>query len=74
MRVSKDRKVPLENFASNYNLLLLVRWSLLPVVGVSWMALNIGLSATLVFIGLLICFMGTSATIALRRIRISRQV
>jgi hypothetical protein len=66
---------PVADFiASHDNLRVMVRWSLLPVVGVSWMTLNIGLSATLVFIGLLICFMGAGATIALRRMRIRCQV
>jgi len=51
-----------------------VRLSLLPVVGMSWMTLNIGLSFTLLLIGLLICFMGAGATIALRRTRLRRQV
>lgn len=51
-----------------------VRLSLLPVVGVSWMGLNIGLSVTLLLIGLLICFIGAGATIALRRIRLRSQV
>ena len=60
--------------ASHDTLRLMVRWGLLPVVGVSWMSLNIGLSTTLVPIGLLICFIGASATIALRRTRLSRQV
>jgi hypothetical protein len=60
--------------ASHDTLRLMVRWGLLPVVGVSWMSLNIGLSTTLVLIGLLICFIGASAAIALRRMRLSRQV
>ncbi len=55
-------------------LCLMVRWSLLPLVSVSWMALNIGLSVTLLFMGLLICFICASATIALRRIQLRSQV
>ncbi|MBW1717661.1 MAG: fibronectin type III domain-containing protein [Deltaproteobacteria bacterium] len=65
---------PVANFISNHDTVrLMVRWSLLPVVGVSWMSLNIGLSVTLTLMGLLICFMGAGATIALRRMRIRRQ-
>jgi len=65
---------PVANFIVNYDTLrLMVRCSLLPVVGLSWMSLNIGLSITLVLISLLICFIGAGATIALRRIRLRRQ-
>ena len=39
---------PIANFISQHETLkVLVRWSLLPVVGLSWMALNIGLTFTL---------------------------
>ena len=66
---------PVADFIANHDTVrLLVRWSLLPIVGVSWMTLNIGLSVILVLIGLLICFMGAGATIALRRMRIRCQV
>jgi hypothetical protein len=64
---------PVADFIARHDTLcLMVRWSLLPFVGMSWMTLNIGLSVTLLLIGLLICFMGTGATIALRRIRLRR--
>jgi hypothetical protein len=64
---------PMADFIVRHdNLWVVVRWSLLPLVGVSWMSLNIELLVTLVFIGLLICFMGASATIALRRMRFKR--
>ena len=66
---------PVAAFIANHDTLrLMVRLSLMPIVGMSWMTLNIGLSFTLLLIGFLICFMGTGATIALRRTRLSRQV
>jgi len=66
---------PIADFIARHETLqAAVRLSLLPVVGVSWMGLNIGLSVTLVLIGLLICFMGASATIALRRTRLRSKV
>ena len=65
---------PVAAFIANHDTLrLMVRLSLMPIVGMSWMTLNIGLSFTLLLIGLLICFMGTGATIALRRMRLRRQ-
>jgi hypothetical protein len=51
-----------------------VRLSLLPVVGVSWMSLQIGAWIMLALIGFLICFIGAGATIALRRIRLRSKV
>jgi len=66
---------PVADFiASHDTVRFMVRWSLVPFVGVSWMSLQLGLWAALVFIGLLICFIGASATIALKRMRIRRQV
>jgi len=59
--------------ASHDTVRFMVRWSLLPVVGVSWMSLNIGLSVTLALIGLLICFMGAGAMISQRRMRLRCQ-
>jgi len=66
---------PVADFIARHETLqAAVRLSLLPVVGVSWMSLNTGLSVNLLLIGLLICFMGVSATIALRRMRHRSQV
>jgi len=64
---------PVADFITSHNTMrLMVRWSLLPIVGLSWMSLQLGLWV-LVLIGLLLCFMGTGATIVLRRMRIRRQ-
>jgi hypothetical protein len=60
--------------ASHDTLRACVRFSLIPLVGMSWMTLNIGLSATLVFIGLVICLMGTSVMIALKTLRLRHQI
>lgn len=60
--------------ARHDNLRLMVRWSLLPLVGMRWMTINLGLWVTLALIGLLICFIGACATIAMRRVRLRRQV
>jgi DNA-binding beta-propeller fold protein YncE len=66
---------PVANFIANHDTIrFMVRWSLVPLVGMSWVSINIGLCAALVFIGLLICFMGFSATIALRRMLLRRKV
>jgi hypothetical protein len=66
---------PIADFIARHEILqAAVRLILLPIVGVSWMGLNIGLSVTLILIGLLICFIGAGATIALRRIRLRSQV
>jgi len=48
---------------------LVVRWGLLPMVGVSWIALNIGLIPTLAFILLILVFINISAVVLFRRIR-----
>jgi hypothetical protein len=48
----------------------LVRWSLLPMVGVSWIALQFGPWVTLALLVLLICLMGAGAAIVARRIRL----
>jgi hypothetical protein len=66
---------PVADFiANNDTVRLMVRWSLLPMVGMSWMTLQLGMWITLALIGFLICFMGAGATIALRRTRLRRQV
>jgi len=45
-------------------------WSLLPLAGVSFMALNFGLGVTLPLMGLLICMTCAGAGISLRRMRL----
>ena len=66
---------PVADFiANNDTVRLMVRWSLMPVVGMSWITLQLGMWITLALIGFLICFMGAGATIALRRIRLRSQV
>jgi len=50
-----------------------VRWTLLPLVGVSWMALHSGPWVTLALLVLLICLMGGSAVATLRRRRSKHQ-
>jgi hypothetical protein len=47
-----------------------VRWSLLPLVGMSWLALKLGLAVTMVFIFLSFCLVCTGTVIALRRTRL----
>jgi uncharacterized repeat protein (TIGR01451 family) len=42
-----------------------VRWSLLPLVGVTWVALRFGLWVTVALIGLLICVMVAATTVTL---------
>jgi len=42
---------PVANFIAKHDTMrALVRWSLLPVVGMTWMAINLGSFSTLVFI------------------------
>jgi len=65
---------PLADVISKHDTLrLMVRWSLLPLVGVSWIALHLGLGVTLALMGLLICLIGTTALITMRRMRLRRQ-
>jgi hypothetical protein len=48
---------PVADFIANHDTLrALVRWSLLPVVGMTWMAINLGPISTLVFILLFLSF------------------
>jgi len=43
------------DFIANHNMLrLMVRWSLMPIIGMSWMALNIGLIPTFTVILLML--------------------
>jgi hypothetical protein len=49
---------------------LAVRWSLLPLVGMSWLALKLGFAVTMVFIFLSFCLVCTGTVMALRRTRL----
>ncbi|MBW2003246.1 MAG: hypothetical protein JRI72_01335, partial [Deltaproteobacteria bacterium] len=62
---------PVADFIGSHDAVrLMVRWSLLPVVGVSWMALNIGLMPTLTIILLMLILINISVVVLYRRIRI----
>ena len=57
------------DFIANHDTLrALVRWSLLPVVGMSWMALNIGSISTLVFILLFLFLISLTTVVLFKRI------
>ena len=61
---------PVADFiASHDTLRLMVRWSLLPIVGMSWMALNIGLIPIITIILLMLIFINISVVVLFRRIR-----
>jgi hypothetical protein len=61
---------PVADFiASHDTVRLMVRWSLMPVVGMSWMVLNIGLIPTLAIILLMLIFINISVVVLFRRIR-----
>jgi hypothetical protein len=52
---------------------LVVRWSLLPMVGISWMALHFGLGVTLAVIVLILALMSATAVVSLRSMRFRYQ-
>jgi len=55
---------PLADFITKHNTLrAVVRWGLLPFVGVSWMALRLGLTLTLVLMFLLLPLMGATTVV-----------
>jgi len=59
------------NFIAKHNTArVLVLWSLLPMVGVSWMALHCGVSVTLVAVVAVIFLMGAGTVIFGRWIRL----
>ena len=61
---------PVADFIANHNTArLIVLWSLMPVVGMSWMALNIGLLPTLAIILLMLIFINISVVVLFRRIK-----
>ena len=61
-------------FTANHDTLrAVVRWSLLPLVGLSWVALKLGSAVTLPLIVLLFALMSAIAVITMRHIRLRRQ-
>jgi len=62
---------PVADFIANHELIqAIVRWSLLPIVGLSWVALNIGLAPTFF---LIFTFMACPILILLRKRRLKRR-
>lgn len=65
---------PVADFIARYDTArLMVRWSLLPLVGVSWIALKLGPGCTLALTALLLGLMCTTAVVTLRRRRLRCQ-
>ncbi len=65
---------PVANFIARHDTLrAVVRWSLLPLLGASWMALNSGPWVTMAVVILLIFLMGVGAGVTLRRTQFRRQ-
>jgi len=65
---------PVADFIARHNTIrLMVRWSLLPLVGVSWMALNFGPWVTLAVVILLICLICAGAGFTLRSMQFRHQ-
>jgi hypothetical protein len=62
---------PVADFIANHDIVrLMIRWSLLPLVGVSWMSINIGLTTTMALtLLLLIMIVGASTVVLFRRMR-----
>lgn len=61
---------PVADFIGRHDTLrAVVRWGLLPLIGVSCMALNLGLIPTLVFILLMLVLVTTSTVVLLRRLQ-----
>ena len=61
---------PVADFiANNDTVRLMVRWSLLPFVGMSWMTLNIGLIPTITIILLMLIFINISVVVLFKRIQ-----
>jgi hypothetical protein len=59
---------PVADFiASHDTARLMVRWSLMPIVGMSWMALHLGPWITLSLMGLFICLLILGVAVTLRR-------
>ena len=59
---------PVANFIADHNTLrAFVRWGLIPLVGMSWMALHLGLFSTIALTLLLLVFVSASAIFLVRR-------
>ena len=59
---------PVADLISNHNTLrALVRWSLIPLVGMSWMALHLGPTATIALTLLLLVFISASTIVLVRK-------
>jgi len=64
---------PVAEFIANHDTVrLVVRWSLLPLVGASWITLKLGPRVTLALVMLPLLLMITTAVVALRRSRLKR--
>jgi flagellar biosynthesis protein FlhB len=61
-------------FTTHETLRIMVRWSLVPVVGMSWMALHCGVWITLALVILLVSLMGMGIVFSMRHLRFSRRV
>jgi len=58
---------PIADYIDNHDTLrLVVRWSLLPVVGLSWLALHLGLDATLTLIFMMLIMICATAPLLIR--------
>jgi hypothetical protein len=61
---------PVANFIAKHDTLrALVRWSLLPVVGMTWISINFGSISSLVFIILLLSLISVTTVVLFKRIR-----
>lgn len=60
---------PVADFITNHDTVsLLVWWSLLPIVGMSWMTLQLGLGVTRALLVLILALMSTIVVFFLRRL------
>jgi hypothetical protein len=61
---------PIAEFITNHDTLrMMIRWSLLPLVGLSWMLVHLGIVSTF----LLLVVMSTTMVVCYRKIRLSRE-
>ncbi len=65
---------PVASFIARHDTVrLAVRWTLLPLVGLSYVAMYLGPAAALGLVVLLLCLVGASTAIAVSRMRLRRQ-
>ena len=65
----------LADFIANHDTIrVMVRWSILPLVGMSWMALHYGLWVTMALLALLFALMGTAIVFMIQHMRFRRKV